>query len=57
MEHTFILKSAYLSYFFTEINQLNFSLQGHMMNILTAQDTVKFPLCQRSVEADDISMW
>jgi hypothetical protein len=48
--------------FFTEINQLNLSLQGNMMNIFTAHDEVssccsKFLLYWHRVEAGDIPMW
>jgi hypothetical protein len=58
-DHTVIPKLAPISQAFAEIIQLNFSLQGNMVNILTAQDKVASFLCklqlyQCIVEADDV---
>ena len=42
-DHTVILKLAYLAYYFGELNQLNLSLQGNVVNILSAQEKVTSP--------------
>jgi len=61
-DKTFVEKLAYLADFFSEINNLNISLQGIMTNILTAQDKVacfvrKLELYQRRVQTGDVSMF
>ncbi|XP_026482736.1 zinc finger BED domain-containing protein 5-like [Ctenocephalides felis] len=60
--HIFVLKIAYLADFFTEINNLNISLQGNETNILMLQDKIASFLCklefyQRRVQAGDVSMF
>jgi len=61
-DKTFVEKLAYLADFFSEINNLNISLQRIMTNILTAQDKVagfvrKLELYQRRVQTGDVSMF
>ncbi|XP_026475576.1 zinc finger BED domain-containing protein 5-like [Ctenocephalides felis] len=53
---------AYLADFFTEINNLNISLQGNKTNILMLQDKIasflrKLEFYQRRVQAGDVSMF
>ena len=58
----FLLKLAYLSDFFSEVNTLNLSIQGNRVLLLTAQDKVavfmrKLQLYRRRVEVGDITMF
>lgn len=58
----FISKLTYIVNFFEKIKTLNFSLQGNMTNILTAQENVlsflcKLKLYKRRSEVEDILMF